>query len=222
MRTSILTQIVLVLILAVGVGAEAQKTQTPGQERIAVLEKPQENETAEEKAVRLRALEIELKAELERVREERSKTEFPSVRKARKEIAKAQETLAKLDKQEREAYARAAITGCDEGTVKVNPAAEQSSGLRVMVTAHVTNTMTSLMNIETSSRGLGVIVQDLCPGGSVSVSFVQNHIGEDEDIVLVAVSRPPNAQVQTQTLTLQIQGGNARYRRVDSRVWTIR
>jgi hypothetical protein len=187
-------------------------------ERVIV---PTRQESEEDRAVRLRAEQIRMEREEKAVREEVRKNDTPDMRQARKEIEKQKGRAKSLRKEETKVLARAGITGC-ENPVTINARAAQSSWLATMVTVRIVNQSSRFYNIETPSRGIGTAVANLCPGGSVTLSFAMNIILEDqyEDIVLMAVSRS-GQEVVTEERRLSLYAGNVRFRRVDSQSWVL-
>ncbi len=177
-------------------------------------------ETPQEKRIRLRAQVIEAQEELKRLDEERAKYEPASMKQARKEVTK-------VDKAEAEILGWANITGCEAGTVAVNPVAVRPNWIarrNVMVSVRVINTTPLTYDIQTPSLGIGLAVRGLCPGGAVTLTFARNMLTDSTqvDVALIAMSQPSAGQgVVTEERRFWLNASDVQYNRVKSEVWQL-
>jgi hypothetical protein len=130
-------------------------------------------QTPSEVQVRLRAEEIRREKEAKKVAEVLRKKDTPEMRQARKELLAEAKKLARFEKNSAKGNSRAGVSGCDSGTVIVNPKALEFTSFTDSVTVRITNLTSKSRNIETSYKGIGVVVENLCPGGGVSLSFAR-------------------------------------------------
>ena len=210
-----------------GVKEEAKANETPEQ-KIARLEaelqkqKMLAEETSEQRSVRLRAEQIEREEKAKLAKAELVKKDTPAMGKARKQLEEEAKKLAEFKKQDADTYASANIQGCPVGTVLVSGEAVQSSSWRVMTSVRIVNASPFPRDIETSFRGIGVAVKNLCAGGSLTLAFYRHTNGPDsEEIILTAVARQPALPVLTESLSLYLYASNINGRRVDNRTWQI-
>ncbi|MBI4155859.1 MAG: hypothetical protein HY507_01335 [Candidatus Zambryskibacteria bacterium] len=192
-------------------------------------------ETPEQKVVRLRAVEIEAREAREKAEAELKKSDTPAMTKARKEIGKEAKRVAERDKKAAEVLQNANVTGCKnvaaEGAdiadanldiVYVSYNAVRSSRFHVMVSVIVTNLGTLPLDLQTSFRGYGPLIKNLCSGGSVTLSFPLNW--EDADYVQVplqAIARTPDGRVATESRIFTLNRWNQQNFRVDNQIWEI-
>jgi hypothetical protein len=181
------------------------------------------NETPEERAIQVRAREIERAEAEKREAKERAKSEPSSVKQARKEFAR----VDKVEKREDEATRLADVSGCAPGTVRVNPGAVRLNWferkLGYVHSVRIVNDSSVTYDVQTSSRGLGTVVGNLCPGGSASLFFTRATILENnrvETIHFVAVSRPEAGRVKTNQFQLTLYANS--WSSSTSKVWTLR
>jgi hypothetical protein len=145
-------------------GLQTQETLEQRLSRLSeVSQKKVANETAEERVLRLRAEQIRVERELKKAREDMKRTASPEMRQAMGEAEKAR----KVEKEQLEALARAEISGCEPGTVWVNPDAVPHSSIGSTVRIRVFNSELVAVNIEDPRHGLAV--RGLCAGGSITL-----------------------------------------------------
>lgn len=129
-----------------------------------------------EEMVSTRAEILKLEDEQKNTLEIVNELDTPERREARAKVRKDLKARERSDQNLVDSLVRANIEGCDPDTMFVNPAATQARPNKKMlgqVTIRVHNTRNfSVSNIETSFRSLGVAVENLCAGGSLTLSFV--------------------------------------------------
>jgi hypothetical protein len=66
-------------------------------------------------------------------------------------------------------------------------------------------------------------VQNLCPGGAVTLAFTAKwwDSSNTEGVYLVATSRPEGAATMTEEYRLTLNKSNLEWQRVEPHVWTI-
>lgn len=153
-----------------------------------------ENEEVFERLVRERALQLlrEQKAKVE----EREKLEAssPIERKARQDVRKQQDKRSKLERERAEVQAEAErfanLSGCDSSTVGIHSYAVRHDNYAAQVTPRIINSTGVPVDIETSYKGIGLAVKDLCPGGGVTLGFIlkapETYYYQNISFVLVA------------------------------------
>jgi len=180
-------------------------------------------EDPEQRLVRARAAEIEAREARKKAEEELKKKDTPTMKRARKEIEHEVKKERELKEDSEKVLAQSAITGCEDDKVVVNARAVQFSVMAVMASIRIINKSSVSQDIETSSRGIGVAVKNLCPGGAITLAFSRGWVtdSETEEIILTAVGRNQGIGTQTQTFSLYLNRSDVSYRRVQSRVWEI-
>jgi hypothetical protein len=127
-----------------------------------------EGETQREKLIRLRALQIEIQAELKKASDEVSKSQSPAMKKATKEVARAEDRTMKALRETHERELRAKVLGCSPGTVIVHPAAVGGPRFIVHSTMIVYND--NLQQIPVTIRsGNKIAVENLGAGCSMTL-----------------------------------------------------
>lgn len=176
-----------------------------------------------EELVRLRAAQIELQEKLNKALKEVAKKDTKAMSKARGQLQKEADNLKKRHRDEAGTLWKAAITGCEPGTVTVDDRAVRSDTWNVMVQVRVVNATPLTYDIQTPFRNIGTAVRGLCPGGSITLSFVRNFVtdGLSEDVALIAVSQPVVGGVVTEERRFSLNVTNIQYRRVESQIWTL-
>jgi len=187
--------------------------------------------------VRLRAQEIEAQDARKKAEEALEKKDSPAMKRARKEIEKEQKRLAKQEEEAAETLMDAKVVGCknvvvmddlnvtnlDRDTVEVSSNATKGSRFRVMLSLRIINNdVLAFDTIETSFRGYGPVVRNLCSRGSVTLTF--NLAWEDADSVdipITIVARPPDGGIATTTRTFNLNKLNQQSRRVDNQNWEV-
>ncbi|OHB09743.1 MAG: hypothetical protein A3H52_02140 [Candidatus Zambryskibacteria bacterium RIFCSPLOWO2_02_FULL_39_26] len=160
---------------------------------------------ASEKEQRIRELakEIERNKALEAAEKRLRAHDSPAVHEARKLVEKAEERRASLARESAKLSKQAAVTGCAPGTVVVDPRAVEFTSWVDSVSVRITNTSSSSRNIETSFRGIGVAVKNLCAGGSVSLGFARNWSGSQyENIILIAKGTGERGRIVTEQFSM--------------------
>ena len=217
--------IMLLLVVSIAFAQEPTKTQETLEQRIARLTaleaKKLANETDLDRMIRLRAEKRRIDRETKQAEEAVRKNDSPDMREARKQVEKETKRAEALRKDAAQVLARAAISGCTD--VNVDARAEQTSWLNVTTSVRIVNTTPLTWNIETPSRGIGVAVRGLCPGGSITLSFARTFADSQyENIALVAVSQPlVGNTVITEQFSLSLYVGNIDYHQHDVQIWQL-
>lgn len=183
-----------------------------------------QEEDLEQALVKARAAEIEARDARKRAEKALKKADTPAMKKARKEIEHEVEEEKELKEENSKVLANAAITGCEYAEpVIVNARAIQFSKMTVMASVRIINRSSVAQDIETATRGIGVAVKNLCPGGAITLAFARTWVtdSETEEIVLMAIGRNQGSGTQSQTFSLYLNRSDVSYRRVQSRVWEI-
>ena len=176
-----------------------------------------------EELVRLRGVQIELQEKLNKALKEVAKKDTKAMSKARGQLQKEADGQRKRKREEAGVLWKAAITGCEPGSVTVDDRAVRSDTWNVMVQVRVVNATPLTYDIQTPFRNIGTAVRGLCPGGSITLSFVRDFItdGLSEEIALIAVSQPIVGGVVTEERRFSLNVTNIQYRRVESQIWTL-
>lgn len=199
----------------------AQSTQKPEAPEAKASPSPEEAQ----ELVRLRAEEIRLKKENERLLRELSKQDDPEMKEARRELQREAEERAKRAERNRKAVAEAALEGCDPATVEVKPYGQDFQPFAmfpVTLVVRVVNTGNAPITIETAFRGLGTVVRNLCGGGSINISFKLRW--EDSQMVnipIIARATLPNGRHAQQSRQFFLSKYQSRSRRVEYENWVI-
>lgn len=226
MRTLKFVVMIVVAVLATGCATRSATVVSAPAKPLAIEEEVEQVRTRES-IIRLRAEEIRLKKRIEEAQKELRKVETPEERQARKELEREERGAAKLAKASAEILQWANITGCESGTVAVNPSAVRPGWLdrqNVMVSVRIINTTPLTYNIETPLRGIGLAVRGLCPGGSVTLAFARDMLTDSQrvDIALIAISEPSAGQgVVTEERRLTLNASNVNNNRVRSEIWRL-
>jgi hypothetical protein len=179
-------------------------------------------ETPREKLIRLRAQQIEAQAEMKKVEAELHKSQSPAVRKATKEVEMAEKRAEMVGREEARVARNVHVSGCESGTVWVNPRVGNKSMWRVMATVDVVNSGALAID-EIRAGKYGVVVRNLCSGEAVTLFFVLQWEDSDQvQIPLVAISRPPDGGVATDQSQVYMSRMNQQFSRVSSQVWQVR
>lgn len=127
---------------------------------------PLPEESARQRAIRLRAREIELRKELEKTQREIKKTLSPAEKQATKEVESAEKKKSRQERAEAQARARAELSfGCVSW---IDPKAVDPSSGRVNAKYTVTNTSQVAVDIRDDHLGK-VVVRGLCPGETMTL-----------------------------------------------------
>ena len=131
--------------------------------------------TPEEKIIRARATKLEAEKAEKEALAEMAKRDSPAMAKARKELEKETDKQKKIEKQNAGAISNAAVAGCDPRGMVIQPRATGSYSYQSHVKIRVINLHSRPVSIEDES---GVIVENLCPGGSITL-FRARHMWTD-------------------------------------------
>ncbi len=215
MRTWIMKMVtVITMVICVGGSLHAgqKQEQETLAERIARLEAleayERAHESPEDKAIRLRAEQIVRDEAAKKAADVKKSKDTPAMHQAREEFRKAAdrrhdaaEDLGKIRK-------KADVRGCRPDTVVLSEKAEEFTTWLDTASVRITNFTGEFLDIETPTRSLGLVVGNLCPDGSVTVSFSRKPGGSPQEIVLSAVYRSSRAAaVSTYRVYLQASVG---------------
>ena len=174
--------LIFVLVFSFSASAEKKDKQDKNNNSNSVVERVSADDpqlTAREQEIKLLAREFELREEIKKLEERKKKLEVPSEKKARKEIEKIERFEREFALRESRALINAQITGCEAGTVTVEPRATGSRSFQSHVKLRVTNIHSRPINIEDED---GEIVSNLCPGGALTL-FRSREIWTDSNYI---------------------------------------
>lgn len=163
-----------------------------------------------ERLIRLRAEQIRLAKQVEEAEKALRKSEAPEERQARKELEKEEKKVAKAEESAEKAIDRADITGCESGTVEVHPNIAPRFTINSSIRIRVTNPEQVPIDIEDAQHGL--IVRNLCPGGSLTI-FRARNIADPDHMSFRFLAK---AMFPDGTLAM----GESRSYRLSSRDWS--
>lgn len=229
MTRKILTVCALFMTIFV-VGCAGKKTPVlPTSSSRTVVE--QEQLEADKKAIEESAIEAEVRARAEQIKRQKElddakravvRNDTPEMREARRQLQREADAAERRRRAFQQVYAKASPTGCGN-TIVVNPQAVEFTDFTDSVTLRVTNLSEVTHVIETSFRGLGVVVDHLCPGGSVSIAFKRHVFSSPqyENILLTAIGLGKESRSQVFPMTLYASQGTNGVRR-ENHAWIIR
>lgn len=155
----------------------------------------------EENQIYARAQEIELEQARKKAQKAKQRGDTPAIRQARREAAKLAKQQEEVAKVTAEAIRDARLTGCDPATVGIraldqrfDPFAIFPSTLRL----RILNQGSNPLFVDTSFRGYGDLVMNLCGGGAVSVTFKLNSWEPTQQVPLTFWTKLPNGRVVTE------------------------
>lgn len=165
--------------------------EAPVEDRIAKLQIVPENETPDEKLVRLRALKIELENLKKKTDRELQASDTPAMRKARKQVERELRRERREERQDHRAYENAGITGCSTDEefedILVEPRATGSYSINSHVKVRVTNL--EGFKIDSIEDERGFLVSNLCPGGSITLFRARNWAADGDFITFRFVAK---------------------------------
>lgn len=241
---------ILVAVLVASCGVKQMSVQTPATPKVATVSvakaepatvatklavaKPARAKSAlelscesisdsREKAICLTAQSRELAEKARKVAEQARKAEPASVGQVRREVESAEQARLAARQNEARKVANAQVTGCPAGSVWVSDSVADKSRWRVMATVEVINVGALALDEIRAGAGYGVVVRNLCSGGSVTLHFVLRWQDSDQvSIPLTAIARPPDGGVATADFSTYLSRWNVQYNRVTSSVWQVR
>ena len=146
---------------------KAERLKAEEATRLSVLTS---EERVEQLKVELRAEEIKLAKQRDAVKKALREKDDPEMKQARKLIEQEEKEAARANHGAAVAFARAAVTGCsspeEKAAIKINPGAVGAGAYTSHIYVTVKNPYPFPISIK--NRGL-VMVQDLCPGGSITL-----------------------------------------------------
>lgn len=184
---------------------ETRETRTQRKERLeklkeAELEVIMYKPTFEEQQIFARAQEIEVEEARKKAQKAKQRGDTPAIRQARAEAEKLRKAQEREAKVKAEALRDARLTGCDPATVEIfpldqkfDPFAAFPSTLRI----RILNQGSTPVSINTSFRGYGQLVGNLCGGGELSVTFKLNSWQPSQQVPLTVTTKLPNGKVVT-------------------------
>lgn len=178
--------------------------------------------TPRERAIKIRAREIELREELKKLESAKRKLDTPNEKKAWKQIEREEKAERNAQREELRKVGNAELSGCAPDSVWVSRRATERTMWRVMTLVRITNTSALPINIESPLYG-GDLVRNLCSGGSVTLSFVIAWTDADQlQIPLTAVARPDDGGILTDQFQTYLSRWNVQSQRVTTQVWQAR
>lgn len=143
-------------------------------DRLKVLE--QERLEAELVAIRQRAAMNAAMKEIDERREATLKNLTKEEKKAQKELREESKRQARAHEQQqrnqRIGLERADVLGCDVNTMTISARALEYKRFAHTSSVRVFNNKNAPVTIETAARSMGVVVQNLCANGSMTLSFM--------------------------------------------------
>jgi hypothetical protein len=183
---------------------------------------------AREEAIRTRAEALAAADRLKKAKKAAEKNEDKYTEKARKQIEKGEKKLAEEEREEERALLSAEISGCeDSAMVYVHPEATRGSWKYSFLRINVTNPGDLPIKIRTGFRGLGDVVKDLCPRGSLILTFrakygdFTNLSNSSPSFVLEAVALPGDGRILIQEKKFKLPPQN-RGKIVWSKDWVVK
>lgn len=155
--------------------------------------------TFEERQILARAQEIEVEEARKKAQDAKEVGDTPAIRQARREDARLKRQQEREAKVTTEAIRDARLTGCaDPDSVGIfaldqrrDPFAIFPSTLRI----RILNQGSNPINVETSFRGYGQLVGNLCGGGSINVTFKLNSWEPGQQVPLTITTKLPNGRM---------------------------
>ncbi len=180
---------------------------------------------AEQKRLEIlrRAQEIEFEKAQKKALKEEKRADTPAMKKAREEIEDREDAQKDARKELVEMRNRAKLTGCSWDTVKISKGAFDGDILENMIRIRITNTGSFFQDIETPTRGAGLVVHNLCPGGAITLTFSIKRWLDGTggiQIPLTAKAQPPNASTVTEKAQYYLPN-QRRTERIEDRTWEI-
>ena len=176
-RLALLVLTFVLLGVTLAFGQEVPKQETVAERVARQRVEARQNETPQERLIRLRAEQIELEEAIKKAKLEVATSDSPAMRKARAEFEKAEKKTAEVEEKARKAIANSGLQGCDPSTVQVHPDAVPYRSISSTVRIRVFNPESVPVNIEDSRHGL--IVRGLCPGGSLTLFRARSLVDPD-------------------------------------------
>jgi flagellar biosynthesis GTPase FlhF len=146
----------------------ANNPSTNGESRENTTLKPFDNRELETK---IRAERLKREEREKKERAQRRKTRDKYERKAENQIEKERRNREKEEKEIREARMKANLIGCSLSSVYVNPKSQKRYRAK---TIRISNNSSEFISITSTRGGDGILIGNLCPKGSVSISLIYN------------------------------------------------
>jgi len=182
---------------------ETRETSAQRRERLEALKEAElegivHKPTFEERQILARAQQIEVEEARKKAQKAKQRGDTPAIRQARREAAKLTKQQEEVAKVTADAIRDARLTGCDPATVGIraldqrfDPFAVFPSTLRL----RILNQGSAPLFVDTSFRGYGDLVMNLCGGGAVSVTFKLNSWEPTQQVPLTFWTKLPNGRV---------------------------
>jgi hypothetical protein len=167
----------------------ANNPSTNGESRENTTLKPFDNRELETK---IRAERLKREEREKKERAQRRKTRDKYERKAENQIEKERRDSDKEKREIREARNSANLSGCNPSDVFISPLSQKYSKYRESITIRIVNNTKNSVDIESSRGRDGVLVRNLCPNGSITVSFVYGmylNPYQSENFELIAIGQ---------------------------------
>lgn len=175
-----------------------------------------------DQAVCFKAQSLEMARKASELNKKAKSSEPDSMRKVRKQEERAEKLQYEEQQDQLRKINNSQLTGCDADSVWVSRRAVQTTNWRVMTKVRITNMGTLPIDVESPLYG-GLLVKNLCSGGSITLSFVLKWEDSDQvQIPLMALSRPPDGGVATEQFYANLNRWNIQYNRVTSQIWQVR
>lgn len=190
---------------------------------------------AQEQVIMARAAELRAIDNLKKAKKQQKPQEDKYVRQARDEANDTAEKEQKQNENNKKVIQIAAVSGCPKSTVLVETPIRSNQAENVIridrrgfdTSSWVVVTSVRITNKSSVAKDIdgpdGTLVQNLCPGGRIKLSFTRNiwTDSENREIPLNAVSSNLGTGTETQSFSLYLNASAINYQRVQPRQWDI-
>lgn len=181
--------------------------------------------SARDKEISLRTREKELRDELDRVEKAKKKLYTPTERVVESKMAKEEREIKSYEKRIQEIREFTKVRGCPAGSVKVSPKAVPPAWrMQWSVILQVDITNAGALDVEEIRAGAryGILVENLCSGGRLSIAFYLDSGDSDQkEVVLTATSNTRDGVVAQTERRFSLNRNNIQYNRIRTETWTI-
>ncbi len=166
-----------------------------------------------EELVRVRAEQIRLNGRESVILDRLYRQSDSAERQARGELQKETRRVERIERENAKAVSEAQLTGCAPDTVKVFPLDQRRDPFAIFpstLRVRILNQGLNPINVDTSFRGYGTLVSDLCSGGAVTLTFKLNAWEPGQQIPLTFWTKLQNGRVSSQRRTFWLQRSRQR------------
>ncbi len=195
---------------------EIKKTRETASQRKERLENLKESElegivfkpTYEEQRILARAQEIELEEARKKAQKAKQRGDTPAIRQARREDARMRRAQEREAKVKAEALRDARLTGCDPSSVEIFPLDQKFDPFAVFPSTlriRILNQGSNPIEVETSFRGYGNLITNLCAGGGVNITFKLNSWEPAQQVPVAVITKLPDGRMVSEMRYFFIQ-----------------